>query len=307
MRKIILRLEGGLGNQLFQYAFARMIQHHYGGEIIFDLHTFKNDQQRNLSLHHFKLNSKVKKKVTGRINQLLIFLVRLYVKINHVLFTKIVKMPEKRIKLLVSLGIFKQDDSIYRNYIEGENARVKYINGNWMSEKFFLPVKDILVNEFQLITPIKPETQKYIELFKSEISVCVHIRRGDYTNTTWASKLLVCDYHYYENAMREMNKLVDNPEFYIFSNDSDDIEWIKKNYQFPFQVKYIDLNNSDYEELFLMSKCKHFILSNSSFSWWASYLCNYENKKVIAPSKWNSGIWDVKDIYIPSWVVIEAK
>lgn len=307
MRKIILRLEGGLGNQLFQYAFARMIQHHYGGEIIFDLHTFKNDQQRDLSLHHFKLNQKVKKTVTGRINQLLIFLVRLYVKICHILITKIFKKQEKRMKILIRLGIFKQDDSIYRNYIEGKNSMVKYINGNWMSENFFIQVKDILIDEFQLITTIKPETKKYIGIFKSKNSVCVHIRRGDYANSTWALKLLVCDYHYYEKAMYEMTKLVENPEFYIFSNDNEDIKWIRENYHFPFQVKFIELNNSDYEELFLMSKCKHFILSNSSFSWWASYLSDNLNKKVIAPSKWNSGIWDMKDIYIPSWVVIEVK
>ena len=73
---------------------------------------------------------------------------------------------------------------------------------------------------------------------------------------------------------------IENPVFYIFSTGARDIEYIKKNYSFKYLVKYINLDNPDYEELRLMTMCKHFILSNSSFSWWAQYLCEYKEKIV---------------------------
>jgi hypothetical protein len=102
-----------------------------------------------------------------------------------------------------------------------------------------------------------------------------------------------------------MKEAVENPIFYVFSNSSDDLEWIKANYKFSVDVLYVDLGNSDFEELFLMSKFKNFIISNSSFSWWASYLANNEDKVVIAPSKWNNGVWEMDDIYLDEWELIK--
>ena len=108
--------------------------------------------------------------------------------------------------------------------------------------------------------------------------------------------------------MKKITEQVENPVFYVFSNSSDDINWIKENYDFSdYNVEYVDLNNPDYEELRLMYSCKHFIISNSTFSWWAQYLCENENKIVIAPSEWNRHFDDCSGIYMPEWQVIEVE
>jgi hypothetical protein len=173
-----------------------------------------------------------------------------------------------------------------------------------MSESFFVNISETLKRELKFKTPPSLKNLKFLSELKINNSVCVHIRRGDYTNNQWESKLLVCEFDYYENAMNYISIKESNPVFYIFSNSNDDINWIKQNYKFSFLVKYVELNNPDYEELRLMTHCNHFILSNSSFSWWASYLADNPNKIVIAPEKWNNGQWNMKDIYLDSWILL---
>lgn len=99
----------------------------------------------------------------------------------------------------------------------------------------------------------------------------------------YAKSLAVCTEYYYQKGMDYIASNTENPVFYIFSNTHSDLEWIKNNYQFDYPVKYVDLNNPDYEEIRLMYNCKHFVISNSTFSWWGSYLSSSPNKIVVAP------------------------
>ena len=92
----------------------------------------------------------------------------------------------------------------------------------------------------------------------------------------------------YKNAVKYIKGTVDNPTFFIFSNTHDDIEWIKENYKFDMEPIYVDLSNPDYEEIRLMMSCKHFIISNSTFSWWASLLSKNEGKLIVAPKTWSN-------------------
>ena len=306
MRKIVLRLEGGLGNQLFQYAFARVIQEKYGGQIVFDLHTYNKDNQRKLSLDNFYLNNQVRIKNESSLNIFLYLLLKIHSKIFSLILKKSISHKKNRVKILAFFGIFKQEDAVYFNYLYPSLFPVKYISGNWMSEKFFFHIRSILKEELKIKTESSEYSKKIILQLRNENSVCVHIRRGDYTNSTWSSKLLVCDFNYYEKSLNFLNISLETPVFYIFSNNSEDIQWIKENYKFSLPVSYIDLKNQDFEELRLMMNCKHFILSNSSFSWWASYLSENKNKQIVAPSKWNTGIWDMRDIYLTSWHIIDV-
>ena len=305
MRKIHLRVEGGLGNQMFQYAFARAIQAKYGGVIIFDLHTYRKDKLYNLSLKNFHLNENivVNASFIDRLTQLIM---RSVLKILNITLNLFKITGDNKIKKAVSFGFFDQIHTCYDFYMYPCRTNNIYIKGNWMSEKFFSSVKDILKEEFRIKALISRKNNDFISDFSSSESVCVHIRRGDHANSTWSSKLLVCGFEYYDKALIEMKNTLENPVFYIFSNTSSDIEWIKSNYKFSVSVRYVDLSNSDYEELFLMSKFKNFIISNSTFSWWASYLSNHSNKLIIAPSKWNSGIWNVEDIYLKEWKIVKV-
>lgn len=302
-RTIILRLDGGMGNQLFQYAFARTIQNKYGGRIIFDLGAFS--KRYEFSLKRFVLNDNVDYKNRSRLTLLSLIIIRKSARLIQLLIKTIIINRVRRTKLLSFLGIFIQEDTRYYYHLYSTISPILFISGNWMSEKYFSSTKEILINEFRMNSEPSQINRTLIEKLKNCNSVAVHIRRGDYTNIEWADKLLVCDFSYFEKAMQKMNVELDNPVFYIFSNSREDINWIKTNYKFSSRtVNYIDLNNTGAEDFRLMVNCKHFILSNSTFCWWASYLSEFGEKVVIAPRKWNNDVWDVSDIYLPNWQIV---
>ena len=156
--------------------------------------------------------------------------------------------------------------------------------------------KDIIRKELQIKDELEGKNKKVYEEIKKSNSVCVHIRRGDYVGSFYE----VCTKEYYLDAIKLMNKKVKNTHFYIFS---DDISWAKENLGLK-DVTYIDWKNNQYQDLKLMSSCKNFIMSNSSFSYWAQFLSENEEKVVIAPSKWFKNGKKI-DIYEDSWNLIE--
>lgn len=299
--KIVVRIEGGLGNQLFQYAFARQIQNIYGGEIIFDLFAYKKDSNNAFSLN--KLLLKEVNDVNGLKNITTISIAKLWCKVGNGLFSKILN-KEKRKTIRCFFGLFIQENTTYENYICKSYFPIKYISGNWMSEKYFIKISNLIKKEFDFTASMSSRNKDMYEQIKKNNSVCVHIRRGDYLNDKWSSKLMVCNYDYYLKGIDLIKEKITDPVFFIFSNHSDDILWIKENYCFDGNVVYVDLNNSDCDDFNLMKECKYFIISNSTYSWWASYLSKNINKIVVAPYRWNNGYWDMKDIYLDAWYVI---
>ena len=306
MRKIVLRLEGGLGNQLFQYAFARQVQQRFGGSVLLDLHTYATDKQRNLSLHHFELHPGVNLTAHRPDNSLLFWMVRVGARIVHQVLKCLPVAPSSRMKLNSAFGIFIQDHPAYEQYLYRCYSPVALIAGNWMSEKFFDTVAAELRQELRLKTPVSEHNVNLLEQIRSTHSVCVHIRRGDYVVGEVKDKTLVCDFDYYQQAIRLLRDELVDPVFYVFSNTHDDIEWIRANYPFDGELRYVDQQNPDYEDFRLMAACKHFVLSNSTYSWWVAYLSESAHKRVVAPSRWNNGVWDQSDIYQKDWTLIEV-
>ena len=94
--------------------------------------------------------------------------------------------------------------------------------------------------------------------------------------------------------------MIENPKYIVFS---DDVEWCKNNMDFPENTIYENHGNTIYEKLKVMSNCKNFIISNSTFSWWAQFMSNNQNKKVIAPKKWNNFEY-CDPIYMDDWILI---
>lgn len=131
------------------------------------------------------------------------------------------------------------------------------------------------------------QVEKYLELMEKRNAVAVHVRRGDYlskeNNNIFGN---ICTDAYYLQAIETMARMVENPLFIFFSNE---IEWVRKNFPIndAIYVCQSDFNAyEDWYDLYLMSKCKHNIIANSSFSWWGAWLNNYKNRQVIAPQKW---------------------
>lgn len=190
-----------------------------------------------------------------------------------------------------------------------------YLEGYWQSEKYFRDVGNLLKKEFSLESVrrnrdngygLSEEAERYLNRIEQGESVSVHVRRGDYLlpqNQDLFGN--ICTDMYYENAVKKMMESRPDCTFYLFTNDNQwAAERLRERKDFPIVLVELP-GNRDYETLMLMSRCRHNILANSSFSWWASYLNDNPDKQVIAPAEWMNG-WDCSDIYRADMIRIGA-
>lgn len=269
---IIIQCIGGLGNQMFQYALYKNFKK-LNIETSLDISDFNK-----YSLHNgyelekiFNLNIDycpeiLLKKFKVKRNQ---YIKRLVRKINKDLISHKIVEPY----------IFNS------NIFQMHNA---YLEGYWQNMKYINSVSKELRNDFKFdIDNLDELNKKNLYKIKSDNkSVSIHIRRGDYINNSTNYEIYggICEEEYYTNAINLLETELENPNFYVFSND---IEWVKNNLHIK-NVTYFDYNKNEnsYKDLILMSSCKHNIIANSTFSWWGAWLNEYEDKIVIMPKKW---------------------
>lgn len=315
---IYLEMAGRLGNQLFRYAFARRIQEITGEELYID---FKRVYQKGTeeqgwtnslklfkTAKYFEVNDKKKDLFfdNATIMQKIIYF--LY-KVGNQIFknnkNKLIKYQLKMQPLLNKYNLYFIELGYYKYNFEYLNKhKVKYICGCFECENYFTDIKDIILKEFEPIKEKEPKNKKLYEKIKETNSVCISIRRGDFVTNEKNSKLYnICDINYYTKAIQLMREKIDNPVLFVFS---DDIKWAKENIKFEgIQIFYEDGNDTVDEKLRLMYSCKHFIISNSTFSWWAQFLSRNQDKIVIAPSRWYKN--DVhSDLINKNWIKIEV-
>lgn len=307
MIKWILRLEGGLGNQLFQYAHTRALQIKYGGEIYFDTHAYTSKQIRQLSLNHLNIppykNSNelsLFEKSNLRMKQFLHnLLMRCYMR-------NLYRFTQKTYEKIVRCGIYLQYQTPTFDSFKQPVCKLNYVSGNYLTEPFFAGAEEILRKELLVKEPFGQKSEEVFKHIQSCNSVCLHVRLGDYLAPEWKDKLYICTPEYYQKAVELMKMKIQNPVFFIFSNRPKDFEWIKEHIHLDAEIVYVNLGNSDYEDFKLMYSCKHFIMSNSTYSWWAQWLGEYSQKVVIAPSRFNNfPRWDMSGIYMDSWNLID--
>jgi len=268
---IIIKIQGGLGNQMFQYALGRNIAITNKTTVKFDLSWFEQYKTRTYKLHHFNI---VGDFATNKESK------------------RLKKYGRKAGRLAFLHNYFIADDSIYIKQKQFEfnpkilkNKGPAYLDGHWQSKKYFKNVEDVIREEFTLKNEPSNTYKNNEQKIKERNSVSLHIRRGDYITMKKAADAIgVCPLDYYYKAVKKIAKKIEKPTFFIFS---DDIEWVKKNLKIKYPMIFVSNNKlEDYEELILMSKCKHNIIANSSFSWWGAWLNNNPNKMVIAPKRW---------------------
>lgn len=308
---------GRLGNQLFKYAFARALQL-----------KFYPDYHININFYHY-INYSEQEKRQGFINSLKDFKISSDVTYNCD-NTKKIRTPLQFIfaalrlfleKILSSGMINRLDTKLFQplfnkaglynplndaSYVRPLPSRSKIIicASNFEAYKYFDDIRDILLDEFTPIHDVLPHNRALLEEIKKSESVCVTIRRGDFLSEKYISELNVCSSEYFNQAMKEIQKEIPNCKFFIFS---DDIEDVKKTMNFPDDAVYESGDDPVWEKLRLMYSCKHFIISNSTFSWWAQYLSRNENKIVYAPSPWHWGSKDYSGIYTPNMRTIKCR
>ena len=266
---IITKLRGGLGNQMFQYAIGRNLALANNTYLRFDLTELKQDKLRNYKLNIFNISGCISSRFE------MMFIDRFNGKIIYRIL-KILGKPSFYIKQK-------------NRYFDANIIRMKgniYLDGYWQCELYFKDIRSTLLNEFTVKHDHNKGNKSMLEKIENTNSVCIHIRRNDYiTNEETNSFHGICSLDYYFNAVRTIEKRIENPYFYVFS---DDPKWTKQSLKLKHPVIYIDINSIGkcYDDLILMSKCKHFIIANSSFSWWGAWLSNNPRKIVCAPNKW---------------------
>lgn len=293
---IITRLIGGLGNQMFQYAAGRKAAKANNTELkldIFGFKTIKNITPYDYSLKPFKIQEcfATQKEVDY--------------------FKKFAKREEGGVKnffynLLIanSSKYVKENRFVFDEKFLNIKARA-YLEGHWASEKYFMEIKDIILKEFTLKEAfLKKINQSMLKKIRSTNSVSLHVRRGDYAYDKRTNKHHgLCSLSYYYSSSEQINKKINNPYFFIFS---DDIDWVGKNLKLNFPTTFVSgkYTKKDYEDLTLMKNCKHHITANSTFSWWAAWLPQNSNKIVCAPKKWFNIKRDLNDFIPKSWIRI---
>lgn len=286
----VFQFMGGLGNQMFQYAAARSLSLKRNIPFKIDFDDPYKFVQRKLSLSAFNLT--VEHATWWELQQ-----------------CKPKRKIEKRLYMLVGKDpdcrLFKEKtdykfDPVFFSCPDGA-----YISGFWQTEKYFLDIEDKIRSDFKFITTPPGNNQEWLNKINSCNAVSVHIRRGDLVSVAKTNKIFgTITPAYYENAISNMINSFSDCVFFFFS---DDIEWVKENIKTSYPAFYVDANDDahNYEDLRLMSSCKHHIIANSSFSWWGAWLNPDKNKKVIGPAKWMSTKNIIDTDHIPSsWALI---
>lgn len=286
---------GGLGNQMFQYAIGRHFALKNNTQLLLDTSTFNKKRFRNFR----------KNKDTTRTYELNAFNISAKVTSKYeIIYARLIEHIFSKFSFLERAYV-KQKNNYFDKKVLFNHQKNMYIEGFWQCEKYFEDIKDIIKQDFKI--KIKPDKQNEAMLKKIEgtNSICVHIRRGDYaTDPRTKENHGLCSLRYYYNSINFIKKRTKNSVFYIFS---DDPNWVKNNLKIKDKTTFVDINGVDkaYEDLRLMSNCKHFITANSSFSWWAAWLSNNPNKIICAPKKWFNQV-DEGDIVPKSWVRIKG-
>lgn len=298
---------GGLGNQMFLYAYiySQMQEHNLEKNIYAVMHRNENEDKRDFALN--SLSCSIKMNIVDEKDAKFALKCKKYIRKQLFRFLRKINLEDKKIiQIFNKLNIcFSPTTFSYYSNLKLKNN--EYVEGAFQTWKYFKKYREELINEFKVSIEVDKKNQEILKNIQTDNSVCVHIRRGDYTNSHYAKVLQICNYNYYKRGMDYIASKIENPTFYIFSNSHEDHEWIKKNYKFNYNVINVDLNNPDYEELRLMYSCKHFIISNSTFSWWAQFLSTSENKETVAPSKWYlDDKVETEDIYMADWHIIEV-
>ncbi|MCK4797120.1 MAG: alpha-1,2-fucosyltransferase [Spirochaetes bacterium] len=292
MKKIIVRIKGGLGNQLFCYAAARRLALANKAELVIDnVSGFSRDKKyrRQYILDHFNVLSR-----------------------KAMSFERL--EPFERYRRGVIKFLSHRKSFLERSYIEQEGSgfdsrlldlKVKsslYLDGLWQSQNYFKDVEEIIRKDLSIIPPVDRENQSMAEYIRDKESVALHVRWFDAPNSNNKSMNNVSE-DYYRKAIVLMEKKIRNPHYFVFS---DNLELARANICLPEgRVTYVYHNQGDenaYADLWLMSQCQHFIVANSTFSWWGAWLSNNLNKVVVCPNFQNNSLWNKNGLILEKWI-----
>ncbi len=280
---IIVKIIGGLGNQIFQYAYAQALQER-GYIVKLDISAFDTYDLHTYGLEEYNIDLEIAS--LDETN-----------KIRYNLFNKILKRIGLKSKILNEKNLLYEKK--FLKPVDGA-----YIIGYFQSEKYFVDIRDILLKKLT----VEKNLSGYGKQVKDQIrdvrciAVSLHIRRGDYLSSANTDIHGLCGLDYYKKAMSYLEKKFNNIKYFVFS---DDIEWVKENLETKNTIIYVTSKEKriPHEDIYLMSLCQHNIIANSSFSWWGAWLNQNQGKTVITPKKWFNNTAMISDDIVPlNWI-----
>lgn len=278
---IVIALNSNLGNQMFLYALYLKYKA-LGIDVLFDIDTFYDTAYPRIDTF-FNIQMDIVSEAERNL----------------------IKDQGTQLGRRVKRLLFGSKLKRYRDKVDVWspnilNLKSGYLVGYWQSAKYWLDIDSDIRDAFTFPDSLTEYQKDILVFIRNNISISVHVRRGDYVGNELFE---VCTMDYYKNAINTIEqKLGRGVKFFIFSND---IEWCREQFTDKEYCFVVPEKTMPYEkmDMFLMSQCKHNIIANSTFSWWAAYLNSYANKIVIAPKVWLKGK-EMRDICPDEWIRI---
>ena len=289
---IIVQIAGGLGNQMFQYATGRALAEKRKTELKIDCWVMFNFYK----LWPYELDKLKLKENFAEKNEVPYF----NVPSKNIIF-RTLKYVMRKNKITLKKYYFEEEFKFDPKLLEQPDGT--YLHGAFQTEKYFKDIRHILLREFEFKKKLDKKNEAIAKQMSECNSVSVHFRKGDYvSNKKNLSIFENCSINYYKKSVEFIAKKVKEPIFYVFS---DDIDWVKKNFEIKHKTVFVHNPGKDsYKDMILMSTCKHNIIANSSFGWWGAWLNKNPEKIVIAPKKWFVKT-KAPDIIPEDWIKID--
>jgi hypothetical protein len=278
---VTVRINDGLGNQMFQYALGRTIAHRRGTALALDVSGLQDRRLRQYSL--------------GVFNILENFAPGGYPGLCRL------RALGRRLGVPGIRPILKERSFNFDPAVLDAPADV-YLTGYWQSEKYFKEIEDIIRREFSFKIAPDQQNREMATRIKGVDAVAVHVRRGDYVSDPAANQFQgTCPPEYYRQGAQLIAAQVLNPHFFVFS---DEPEWARANVELEGPTTFVALNGpgKGYEDLRLMALCRHHIIANSSFSWWGAWLANSGGMVVAPQRRVRSDKFDTRDLIPAGWL-----
>uniref|UniRef100_A0A7C1TAP0 Alpha-1,2-fucosyltransferase n=1 Tax=Agrobacterium albertimagni TaxID=147266 RepID=A0A7C1TAP0_9HYPH len=289
---IIVKLLGGLGNQMFQFATGRAVAHRLNAELLLDVSAFTHYDLRRYELDSWAIRARPATP-------------------EELTRAGVSAAPPTFVRRLMQAAGFGLPMNRFQEASFAYDPRIlavkdpAYLDGYFQSARYFADVAGLLREEFVLRAPVddrNAEVRRKIDESGAS-AVSLHIRRGDYvTNAHTAQYHGVCSLDYYRRAVAHIAERCPAPRFFVFS---DDLDWVKDNLHIEQEMVLVDANGPDSGawDMALMMACRHHIIANSSFSWWGAWLNPHPEKIIVAPQQWFSGAThDTRDLVPGDWV-----
>lgn len=300
----IVNVIGGLGNQMFQCAFAIALKSTFvNDDVYIDIHHYKNPYPKTFRGNNFYHNGYEVSKLFPSFNLPIATpsqIMKCSYYIPNYFISRVARklLPVRKTEYVQSY----LDAYVYKDEVLSMQ-NIMYYEGYWLSPKYFYSCKERIIKAFEFKPFTTIENESFANMLSLDNSVTIHIRRGDYLNGENVKG--ICTLDYYKEAIDKARGVINDPVFFVFSNDQ---EWCMENLkdQFGESTVHFVTNNKgseSYRDMQLMSLARCNILANSSFSWWGAFLNDRTDQIVYAPKKWMNGI-DDRDAYVDNWIKI---